>query len=130
MFHFITHFLSDLSSDMSCCSKMELSSDSLMSNHLQISEMLLSHSGFPPVCKEAVLPQRKKKSNSRVYSQLSFTQQDLKLDSPITTLGFVINSLQATLIISLECVHIMSSVLGQCKVSEKRSSLEKYTEYS
>src|SRR5882724_12020855 len=38
---------------------LESSSDSLMSNHLQISEMLLSLSGFPHVYKEAVLPQRK-----------------------------------------------------------------------
>src|SRR5882724_5535150 len=38
---------------------LEYSSDSLMSNCLQIPEMLLSHSGFPHVYKEAVLPQRK-----------------------------------------------------------------------
>src|SRR5882724_3702182 len=37
---------------------LEDSSDSLMSNHLLISEKLLSHSGFPSY-KEAVLPQRK-----------------------------------------------------------------------
>src|SRR5882724_5641843 len=38
---------------------LEFSSDSLMSNCLQISEMLLSCSGLPHVYKEAVLPQRK-----------------------------------------------------------------------
>jgi len=50
VFRFITHFLFDLSSDSSCCSEKELSgisSDSLMSNHLLISEMLLSRSAFP-----------------------------------------------------------------------------------
>src|SRR5882724_7697262 len=36
---------------------LEYSYDSLLSNHLQISEMLHSHSGFPHVYKEAVLPQ-------------------------------------------------------------------------
>jgi len=43
-------FSFDLSSDSSCCSErnfLEFSSDSLMSNHLLISEMLLSHSAFP-----------------------------------------------------------------------------------
>jgi len=58
---------------------LEYSSDSLMSNFLQILEMLLSHSLFPHVYKEAVLPQRK--DSSRIYSQLSLTQQGLKLDS-------------------------------------------------
>src|SRR5882724_11272387 len=43
---------------------LEDSYDSLMSNRLQISEMLLSHSGFPLVYKEAVLPQRKEQSSS------------------------------------------------------------------
>src|SRR5882724_2301266 len=37
---------------------LEYFSDSLLSNQLQIPEMLLSHSYFPPVYKEAVLPQR------------------------------------------------------------------------
>jgi len=47
---FYYSFLFDLSSDSSCCSEKELSgisSDSLMSNCLLISEMLLSHSAFP-----------------------------------------------------------------------------------
>ena len=60
MSHCVLFYYSDLSSDLLCCSKMELSSDSLMSNCLQISEMLLSHPWFPPVYKEALLPQRKK----------------------------------------------------------------------
>src|SRR5882724_6097720 len=54
---------------------LEYSSDSLMSNHLQISEMLLSHSGFLHVYKEAVLPERKKNQvQDSILAQLSSTR--------------------------------------------------------
>jgi len=51
-----------LGMDHDNCSEMEISgifSDSLLSNHLQIPEMLLSNSFLSPVYNEAVLPQRK-----------------------------------------------------------------------
>src|SRR5882724_6689984 len=80
VFHFIIHFLSDLSSDLSCCCMMELSGRFLMSNCLQVSEMLLSRSGFPHVYKEAVLPQRKDNQIQDSFSAQLFST-DHKLDS-------------------------------------------------
>ena len=52
---------------------LEDSYDSLMKNHLQISEMLLSHSGFPHVYKEAVLPQRKDNQVQDLFSAQVFS---------------------------------------------------------
>src|SRR5882724_11123513 len=69
----------------------------------------------------------------RFYSQLSYFQQDLKLDNldySIRICHQLSSRSLTSLITSLECVNITSSVLGQCKVSEERSSLEKYVEYN
>jgi len=81
---------------------------------------------------------REKKKLVRFYSQLSYSSAQLfsarffNLTVLITASGFVSNSYQDLnhLITSSECVHIMSLVLGQHKVSEERSSLEKYVEYN
>jgi len=50
VFHFITHFLFDLSSDSSCCSEKDLSGiflELIDEQSLTDLRMLLSHSGFP-----------------------------------------------------------------------------------
>ena len=89
---------------------LEFSSDSLMSNHLLISEMLLRRSAFPS-CRERTI-------KFRFHSQLSYFQQDLKLDN---------------LDYSIRICHQLSSrsrPLWLHKVSEERSSLEKYVEYN
>src|SRR5882724_12882945 len=56
---------------------LEISSDSLMSNHLQISEMLLSHSGLPHVYQEAVLLQRKDSQVQVLFSAQLFSAGSL-----------------------------------------------------
>src|SRR5882724_1724789 len=73
---------------------LEFSSDSLMSNHLQISEMLLSHLCFPPVYKEAVLPQRKDNQVLGFILSSAFFSKTFSLTVLIATSGFVINTLQ------------------------------------
>src|SRR5882724_10293217 len=74
---------------------LEFSSDSLMSNRLQISEMLLSCSCFPPVYKEAVLPQRKDNQVLGFILSSAFFSKIFSLTVLITTSGFVINTLQS-----------------------------------
>src|SRR5882724_13605294 len=59
---------------------LEFSSDSLMSNRLLISEMLLSRSGFPS-CIRRLSCLRERTISLRIHSQLSFLQQNLKLDN-------------------------------------------------
>src|SRR5882724_9753252 len=65
---------------------LEFSSDSLMSNHLLISEMLLRRSAFPS-CRERTI-------KFRFHSQLSFFSKILNSTILITASGFVINSHQ------------------------------------
>src|SRR5882724_2547135 len=73
---------------------LEFSSDSLMSNCLQISEMLLSHSCLPPIYKEAVLPQRKDNQLQVLFSAQLSSVRSKYLTILITTSGFVSNSHQ------------------------------------
>ena len=80
-FHFITHFLSDLSSDSSCtyhfCNMAVLSgmfSDSC--RNVALSFM------FPPVYKEAVLPQRKDNLQCRTLSPSLSVQPPLRIFGP------------------------------------------------
>src|SRR5882724_11464807 len=73
---------------------LEFSSDSLMSNHLQISEMLLSHLCFPPVYKEAVSPQRKDNQVLGFILSSAFFSKIFSLTVLIATSGFVINTLR------------------------------------
>src|SRR5882724_4523491 len=72
---------------------LEDSHDSLMSNHLQISEMLLSHSG-PHVYKEAVLPQRKDNQVLGFILSSAIFSKVLNSTVLITASGFVSNSCQ------------------------------------
>jgi len=90
---FYTHFISDLSSDSSCCSKMELSGIFLwlMSNHLQIQKCCLVIHDSPHVYKEAVLPQRK---DNQVLSS-AFFSKIINLTVLITTSGLVSKTLQS-----------------------------------
>jgi len=124
VFCFITHFLFDLSSDLSCCSMTELSGRFLWLIDEQLltdSEMLLSCSGFPHVYKEAVLTQRKGQSSPEFVLSSAFFSKINNSTILITISGLVSKSHKSlsTLITSSECVHIMSSVLGHHKVSEK-----------
>src|SRR5882724_13339193 len=73
---------------------LEDSYDSLMSNHLQISEMLLSHSGFPHVYKEAVLPQRKDNQSSGFILSSAIFSKVLNSTVLTTASGFVSKSHQ------------------------------------
>src|SRR5882724_11597967 len=78
-----------------CQDFLEDSYDSLMSDCLQISEMLLSLSGFPHVYKEAVLPQRKDNQVQDLFSaQLFSARSYLNLTVLIAASGFVSNSYQ------------------------------------
>jgi len=133
VFHFITHFLFDLSSDSSCCYEKELSGIFLWLIDEQIAYwslkccLVVLHS-LMYIRRLSCLRERTIKF--RFQSQLSFFSKILNSTILITASGFVIILIKVstTLITSLECVHITSAVLGQRKVSEKRSSLEKYVE--
>src|SRR5882724_10433508 len=85
---------------------LESSSDSLMSNHLQISEMLLSHSGLPHVYKETVLPQRKDNQVQDLFLAQLSSARSKNSTILITTSGLVSNSLESLnhLITSSVCV--------------------------
>jgi len=73
-----------------------------------------------------------KGQSSQVSISVSFFQQDLKLDNLDYSIRIFINSHQGLdhfdYIIGV-CPYY-SAVLGQRKVSEERSSLEKYVEYN
>lgn len=82
--------------------------------------MLLSHSCFPDVYKEAVLPQRMENQILGFTLSLAFLSKILSSTVLITASGFVITLIKVstTLITSSECVHITSAILYQRKVSE------------
>jgi len=121
VFLFFTHFLFDLSSDSSCCSEKEISGIFLYhwwGIALLISEMLLSHSGFRSI-KEAVLPQWQ--DDQVRFFQLSYFQQDLKLNSLDTASVFVSNFYQVlTTWLHHQSVPNYVIILGQHKVQRKK----------
>jgi len=116
VFSFITHFPSDLSTDSSCCSEMEL---------------------YIPLTHRWAITYRSQKCclvmiPSCIYRDCFASQSDsgllfsaffskvLSLTVLITASRFVITLIKVwtTLIMSSECVHITSAVLHQHKVSK------------
>jgi len=126
VFCFITHFLFDLSSDSSCCSEMESSSDSLMSNHLQISDMLLSCHDSPK--RGCLASEKDNQVQDSLLAQLYSAR--LKLDSSDYTSDyqqFSWRSWHFDYIIRV-CLYT-SSNLGQHEVSMVKNIFWEYIEY-
>src|SRR5882724_8273000 len=110
---------------------LEFSSDSLMSNHLLISEMLLSRSGVPSCIEGGCLASEKGQSSSGYILSSAFISKILSSTVLITASIFVINSHQG--------LNLSDYIIGVCsyyvislrrKFSEERSSLKKHIEYN
>jgi len=130
---FITHFLFLIYHLIhQCCSEkdfLESSSDFIDEQLLTDLRNVACCSDSPHVYKEAVLPQEEKDNQVQVLflAQLVLLQ-GLNSTILITASGFVINSHQGLdhFDYIIGCVHIMSAVLGQCKVIRGKKFSEKY----
>src|SRR5882724_238632 len=108
---------------------LEYFSDSLLSNHLQIPEMLLSCSCFPPVYKEADLPERKDTQILGFTLSSAFFSKVLSLTVLITSSGFVITSHQGLShfdYIIRVCPYHISSITSAQRSQRLRISFEEY----